>query len=190
MVVVRKMAESVCRPISYNRINNLLSSVGGKLSLATTIKYVDYCEEAWLLLRLRNYVSSLADKESNCKYYFIDTGILGLFLIDKGTMLLENLVALQLFRIYGHDMENERVFFYHNSCEVDFYIPEDELAIQVSYSLRDEDTREREIEALQKLPKRVPCSRRLILTYDEKETITDQFGTIEVVPAWEWLLQS
>ena len=48
-VLVRKMAESVCRPISYNRINNLLSSVGGKLSLATTIKYVEYCEEASLL---------------------------------------------------------------------------------------------------------------------------------------------
>lgn len=187
-VLVRKMAESVCRPISYNRINNLLSSVGGKLSLATTIKYVDYCEEAWLLLRLKNYVSTLADKESNCKYYFIDTGILGLFLIDKGTMLLENLVALQLFRIYGHDMENERVFFYYNNYEVDFYIPEDELAIQVSYSLRDEDTRKRETEALQKLPKRVPCSRRLILTYDEEETITDQFGVIEVVPTWKWLL--
>ena len=60
-VLVRKMAESVCRPISYNRINNLLSSVGGKLSLATTIKYVEYCEEAWLLLRLRNYASALAD---------------------------------------------------------------------------------------------------------------------------------
>ena len=189
-VLVRKMAESVCRPISYNRINNLLSSVGGKLSLATTIKYVDYCEEAWLLLRLRNYVSTLADKESNCKYYFIDTGILGLFLIDKETMLLENLVALQLFRIYGHDMENERVFFYYDSYEVDFYIPENELAIQVSYSLRDEDTRKRETEALQKLPKRARCSRRLILTYDEEETITDQFGTIEVIPTWKWLLQS
>lgn len=128
-VLVRKMAESVCRPISYNRINHLLSSVGGKLSLATTIKYVEYCEEAWLLLRLRNYASALADKESNCKYYFIDTGILGLFLIDKNTMLLENLVALQLFRLYGHDMENERVYFYSDSCEVDFYVPDDELAI-------------------------------------------------------------
>ena len=30
-------------------INHLLSSVGGKLSLATTIKYVDCCEDAWLL---------------------------------------------------------------------------------------------------------------------------------------------
>ena len=140
-VLVRKLAESVCRPISYNRINNLLSSVGGKLSLATTIKYVDYCEDAWLLLRLRNYATSLADRESNSKYYFIDSGILNLFLINKEAMLLENLVALQLFRSYGYDSENERVFFYNDKYEVDFYIPEDELAIQVSYSLHDEETR-------------------------------------------------
>ena len=188
-VLVRKMAESVCRPISYNRINNLLSSVGGKLSLATTIKYVEYCEDAWLLLRLRNYSSALADKESNCKYYFIDTGILGLFLIDKDAMQLENLVALQLFRIYGHDPENERVFFYNDSFEVDFYVPEAELAIQVSYSLHDEDTRKRETEALQKIPRRLTCNRRIILTYDEEETITDQHGTIEVIPVWKWLLK-
>ena len=187
-VLVRKMAESVCRPISYNRINNLLSSVGGKLSLATTIKYIEYCEEAWLLLRLRNYASALADKESNCKYYFIDTGVLSLFLIGKETMLLENLVALHLFRIYGHDMENERVFFYHDGYEVDFYIPEDELAIQVSYSLRDEETRKREVDALEKLYKRISCKRRMILTYDEEDTITDQYGDIEVLPAWKCLL--
>ncbi|MBQ8064133.1 MAG: ATP-binding protein [Prevotella sp.] len=187
-VLVRKMAESVCRPISYNRINNLLSSVGGKLSLASTIKYVDYCEEAWLLLRLRNYAATLADRESNSKYYFIDTGILGLFLIDKDAMLLENLVALQLFRIYGHDMSDNRVFFYRDSFEVDFYIPENELAIQVCHSLRDEDTRKRETEALQKLPKRVPCRRRLILTYDEENTITDQYGTVDIIPVWKWLL--
>ena len=187
-VLVRKMAESVCRPISYNRINNLLSSVGGKLSLATTIKYVEYCEDAWLLLRLRNYASALADKESNCKYYFIDTGILGLFLIDKDAMLLENIVALQLFRIYGHDPENERVFFYHHNFEVDFYVPDAELAIQVSYSLRDDETRKRETEALHKFPHHLPCSRRIILTYDEEETITDQHGIIEVAPVWKWLL--
>ena len=187
-VLVRKMAESVCRPVSYNRINNLLSSVGGKLSLATTIKYVGYCEDAWLLLRIRNYASSLADKESNCKYYFIDTGVLGLFLIDKDTILLENLVALQLFRIYGHDMDNERVFFYHDNCEVDFYIPEVELAMQVCYSLHNQDTRKRETEALQKISKRLPCKRRIVLTYDEEETITDQHGIIEVIPAWKWLI--
>lgn len=187
-LMLRKIAESVCRPISYNRINNLLSSVGGKLSLATTIKYIGYCEDAWLLMRLRNYALSLAEKESNCKYYFIDNGILNLMLIDKDTMLLENLVAIQLFRKYGHDMENERVFFYNENFEVDFYIPEDNLAIQVCYSLNDEETLQRELNALRKLPKRLDCNRRLIITFDEETSFTDEYGTIEVIPAWKWLI--
>ena len=187
-ILIRKIAESVCRPISFNRINNLLSSVGGKLSLVTTIKYVEYCEDAWLLMRLRNYTSCLADKESNCKYYFIDNGILNLFLIDKDAMLLENLVALQLFRKYGHDADNERVFFYNDKFEVDFYIPEDEQAIQVCYSLRDEETLKREVGALKKLPKHLECRRRMILTFDEETTFTDQYGTIEVIPCWKWML--
>ena len=187
-VMIRKIAESVCRPISFNRIKNLLSSVGGKLSLATTIKYVEYCEEAWLLMRLRNYTSCLADKECNCKYYFIDNGILNLYLIDTDAMLLENLVALQLFRKYGHDMDNERVFFYNENFEVDFYIPEEKLAIQVCYSLRDEETFNRELDALKKLPKRLECSRRIILSFDEETTFTDQHGTIEVIPCWKWML--
>lgn len=188
-LMIRKIAESVCRPISFNRINNLLSSVGGKLSLATTIKYVEYCEDAWLLMKLKNYTACLADKESNSKYYFIDNGILNLFLIDKDSMLLENLVAMQLFRKYGHDMSNERVFFYNDNFEVDFYIPEDTLAIQVCYSLSDEETLQREVSALKKLPKRLDCNRRLILTFDEETSFSDQYGTIEVVPAWKWLLE-
>ncbi|MBQ9671269.1 MAG: hypothetical protein IJV34_00265 [Prevotella sp.] len=51
-----------------------------------------------------------------------------------------------------------------------------------------EDTRKRETEDLQKLPKRVPCRQRLILTYDEEDTITDQHGTIDIIPVWRWLL--
>lgn len=188
-VLIRKIAESVCRPISFNRINNLLSSVGGKLSLATTIKYIEYCEDAWLLMRLRNYTACLADKESNCKYYFIDNGILNLFLIDKDAMLLENVVALQLFRKYGHDVDNERVFFYNENFEVDFYIPEDELAIQVCYSLRDEETLNREVDALKRLPKRLECRRRIILSFDEETSIVDQYGTIEIIPCWKWMLE-
>lgn len=188
-LMIRKIAESVCRPISFNRINNLLSSVGGKLSLATTIKYVEYCEDAWLLMKLKNYTACLADKESNCKYYFIDNGILNLFLIDKDSMLLENLVAMQLFRKYGHDMSNERVFFYNDNFEVDFYIPEDALAIQVCYSLSDEETLQREVNALKKLPKRLDCNRRVIITFDEETSFSDEYGTIEVVPAWKWLLE-
>ena len=97
-------------------------------------------------------------------------------------------MALQLFRMYGHDADNERVYFYNENYEVDFYVPEDELAIQVCYSLHDEDTLDRERGALSKLPKRLPCRRRVLLTFDEETSFTDEYGTIEVIPCWKWML--
>lgn len=99
------------------------------------------------------------------------------------------MVALQLFRMYGHDTDNEQVFFYNENYEVDFYIPEDELAIQVCYSLHDKETLDREVAALTKLPKRLACYRRIILTFDEETSFTDQHGLIEVLPCWKWMLQ-
>ena len=97
-------------------------------------------------------------------------------------------LGVTLFRKYGHDPDNERVYFYNANVEVDFYIPEDELAIQVSYSLADEQTREREISALTKLPNIHPCKRRIVITYDEEVSIADKHGTIEVMPCWKWLI--
>ena len=188
-LMLKKMAESVRQPVSYNRISKILSSVSGKISVPTVSSYVGFSEDAWLLLRLRNISSAFAEKESVCKYYFIDNGLLSLQLMDCDTLLLENMVALSLFRRYGHDDDNERFFFYHSNIEVDFYVPEDELAVQVSYSLADHDTLHRETEALGKLPQVHPCRRRVIITYDEERTLKDQFGTIEVIPAWKWLME-
>ena len=187
-LMVKKLAESVKQPISYNRLSKILSSVAGRISVPTVSSYVNYSEDAWLLLRLRNIASAFSEKESVCKYYFIDNGLLSLQLQNVETTLLENMVALSLFRKYGHDMGNERVYFYNANIEVDFYVPEDELAIQVAYSLGDEQTKEREVTALTKLPNVHPCSRRIIITFDEETTFTDPHGIIEVIPCWKWML--
>lgn len=189
-LMVKKMAESVKQPLSYSRITKVLSSVGGKISIPTTSSYISYCEDAWLLLRLHNINASFSERETNCKYYFVDNGLLSLMLVDPATTLLENMVALSLFRRYGHDADNERVFFYNDNVEVDFYIPEDELAIQVSYDISTDTTQSREVEALTKLPKVHSCKRRIILTYDQEDTIRDSFGEIEVIPLWKWLVAS
>ena len=188
-LMIKKMAESVMQPVSYNRISKILSSVSGKISVPMVSNYISYSEDAWLLLRLRNIASSFSDKESICKYYFIDNGLLTLQLLDADSILLENMVALSLFRMYGHDEDNERVFFYNVNIEVDFYVPEDELAIQVSYSIADPETEKREKEPLEKLPNVHPCRRRIIITYDEEGTLNDKHGIIEVIPCWKWLLE-
>ena len=190
-LMLKKLAESVKQPISYNRLSNILSSVSGKITMPTVSKYIEHCESAWLLLRLRNVSAPFSDKEMSCKYYFVDNGILNLFLLDGETSLLENLAALSLFRKYGHDPDNERVFFYNDKVEVDFYVPEEKLALQVSYSVsQTEATFNREVDALKKLPKTIPCERRVILTYDETASISDEFGSIEIMPLWKWLLNN
>ncbi len=187
-LLIKKMAESVKQPLSYNRMSNILSTINGKISVPTVQSYISHTEDAWFLLRLRNITGALSEKESICKYYFIDNGFLNLFLLDGESALLENMVALELFRRYGHDPENDTVYFYNAGEEVDFYIPEEEWAIQVAYNLSEDTTRQREVTALTKIVNALPCKRRTIITYDTKDTITDARGEIDVVPCWEWLV--
>lgn len=185
-VMIKKLAESVRQPMSFNRIANVVSTTGSKLSTSSAIKYMEYAESAWLILRINNIAAKLAEKESNCKYYFTDNGILNLFLIDGNTSLLENLVAISLIRKFGTE---DSVFFYNKGIEVDFYIPSEEWAIQVSYSIKDPDTRCRETEALLKIKNALPCKRFSIITFDEEETVLMGDTTIEVISVWKWLLK-
>ncbi len=185
-LMMKKITESIMHPVSYNRIANILSGISGKISVPTVSSYISHSEDAWLLLRLRNICSAFSERENTCKYYLIDNGLISLQMLGCDTILFENMVALDLFRRYGHDDDDERVWFYSDNAEVDFYVPEKKLAVQASYSIHGDDTREREIEALKRLQKVHPCDRRVIVTYDEESTIADDSGIIEVIPFWKW----
>ena len=182
-VLIRKLAESVKQPSSYNRLTNIVSSTGKKIKTDTVIDYLGYLKETWLIFSLENLASKLVDKETNKKYYFIDNGILNLFLIDPNTFLLENMVAIQLRRLYG-----DQVYYYSQEMEVDFVLWESHVAIQVSYSIHDRQAREREIKGLLSLPDNLKIVKMFIITKNEEETIEENGKTIEVVPIWQWLI--
>lgn len=184
-ILVRKLADSVKQPSSFNRLSNIVSASGKKISTDTIIDYIKYLQEIWLIIPIENIHSKLAEKESNKKYYFIDNGILNLFLLDPKTSLLENLVAVELTKRFGDD-----VYFYQRDIEVDFYIPNQQLAIQVSYSIANIETKQREIEALLKLSKHLAIKEMLIITKDEEDIIKFEEYTIQVIPAWKWILIS
>jgi predicted AAA+ superfamily ATPase len=182
-ILVGRLAESVKQPSSYTRLANIVSSAGKKIKTETIIDYLDHLRDTWLLFSLENLAAKLVDKETNKKYYFIDNGILNLFLTDPNTFLLENMVAIQLRRKYGLD-----VYYYSQGTEVDFVLWQAHIAIQASYSIREADTREREVKALLALPDSLQITRRVIVTKDEQETISIDDKTIEVVPIWKWLI--
>ena len=164
---------------------SIVSSTGKKLSTDAAIDYIHYMEESWLLLPFENYVGKLQDKEMNRKYYFIDNGLLALFLLDPATSLLENIVAVNLRRKYGY----ECYFFNTPKVEVDFYIPEESTAIQVAYSIADQDTRKRETAALLALSDYQDVQHLQIITKDEEETFEEKGKVISVIPLWKWLVK-
>lgn len=185
-LMIKKMAESVKQPLSFNRIASIISSSGRKMSVNSVAKYVDNAQQAWMITPISNIASRMVDRESNRKYYFTDNGLLSLFLVNQDSALLENLVAIHLFRLYGRE---DRVFFFNREAEIDFYVPEAELAIQVCHSLVDADTRKRELNAFRHLPSKLPCRRRMVITYDEEENLLQDNYQVEVIPAWKWLLR-
>lgn len=182
-IMIRKLAESVKQPTSYNRIASIASTVGKKISVDTVIDYMSYLQESWLILPFENIAAKLIDKEANRKYYFIDNGILNLFLIDPITSLLENQVAIRLRQLYDDD-----IYFYNKNIEVDFVAYNAKVAIQVAYSLSNPETEKREVDALVKLNKVLPMQQFLIITKEEEREILRDDITIQVVPIWKWLL--
>ena len=97
---------------------------------------------------------------------------------------MENIVAVNLRRKYG----KECYFFNTPKAEVDFYIPEESTAIQVAYSMADQDTRKREAAALLALSDYQDVRHLMIVTKDEEETLEENGKVISVIPLWKWMM--
>lgn len=180
-LILKKIAESVTKALSFNRLTNIVKSAGISIGKQTVINYVGHMLDSYLIFSLQNYAS----KKTSPKYYFMDTGLLVLMLLDCKTTQLENLVAVELIRRYGF----ENVYFFENNIEVDFYIPSENLAIQVSMQVLDDvDTLERETRAFVKLNQFIPDTKCLLVTNSEETKLNCDGIKIDVVPIWKWLL--
>lgn len=187
-LAIKRLAENIMQPTAYNRLANMVKSTGVKTNSVSIIDYIRYIKEACLMFTLDNYASKFAEKETAKKHYFTDNGLLSIFLTESKSPLLENLCAITLHKKYNKDSEMPKLYYYNRNIEVDFFVPEESLAIQASYSLNDMDTRKREIDSLIALNKVYPLQKAMIITYDEEETIQEGGLTIEVLPIWKWLI--
>lgn len=186
-LLIRKLADSVMQPTAIKRLQDILQGDGTKITRDTIGSYLDYLHESYLTFGISSFTDSISQRESIKKRYFYDNGILNLFLFLPETKLLENLVAIKLYNKYGDDL-----YYYNKNVEVDFCVPNDGLLIQASYRIIDEATRNREIEALQKLSKFIKPQRCIIVTYDQEEIIqsNDLDVQIEVIPAYKFMLMA
>ena len=186
-VLMKKVAETVRNEVSFSTLHNTLKSIGYRISKDTVISYLGYAQEAYLLFSITNATAKFVEREGSPKYYFSDNGLLNLFLFDREAALLENEIAVALYGCFGeglHYIKSPRT-----GIDVDFYVPDAGLAVQVAYSIAD-GAREREVANLVRLARAEDREKRLIIvTKEEEESIEAGGVRIEVLPAWKFLLK-
>ena len=174
--------------ISYNRLKDML----GLGSSHTVKNFIEYLENTYLISTLPMFSYSVRKQIKNPrKIYAVDTGLLKIasihFSENKGRFL-ENLVLIELRR------RQKEVYYYktENGLEVDFVIRDGTKlseVIQVTQSLSNAKTKEREVNSLLETLKELKKKEGIILTEnDEDEFVVDK-KVVKVVPTYKWLLQ-
>lgn len=171
-------------PISFNKLKDQF-----RLGSVNTIKnYIDYLENSWLLFTLNIYAYSVKRQQiAPKKVYAIDTGLVNAvgFSFSANTgKLLENLAFLTLRR-------RDKNIYYALSAsgyEVDFYLPEKRQLIQVTQSLINPATKERECRGLMEVMSELNLSSGIILTDSNQQAIIQDGRTIEIRSILEWLV--
>ncbi len=183
-IAVKRLASCVMQPTSYNRLSNLIKATGLTVNASTVSNFIQYLRDSCLLFSIENYADKFVDKQTTKKHYFVDNGILNLFLNNPETALLENICAIFLYKKYG-----SALYYYNKNVEVDFFVPEEGLGVQVSYSIDDDDTKKREVKALTALNKYLPLKTAVLVTKNSEDTIVEDGLEIKVVPVWKWILE-
>ena len=186
-LLMKKIAECVCNETSATSLHGCLKALGYDIGKNTLIDYIDRAQEAYLTFDVKNAVAKFVEREGNPKRYFSDNGLLNLFLINNQTALLENEIAVAMKDVFGenlHYLKSNK-----HKIDIDFYVPESKLAVQVAYALT-ETSKPREISNLVKLAKVDPLMDRfLIVTKEEEGSMVENDVNIEILPAWRFLLE-
>ncbi len=185
--LIRFLADNVGNITSINKITGVL--VNSKDLPYQNNKlienYIHLLENAFIFYSVNRY--DIKGKEllrSLNKYYIVDSGLRHYLLghTDDTGRILENIVYMELLR------RDYQVYIGKiGTQEVDFIAikGEEKIYIQVSQTLADEKTKERELSPLQQIPDNFT---KMVLTTDELFTGVSKDG-IKIVNLIDWLLE-
>ena len=184
--------ESVCKflfdnigsLVSINKISNTLTSLGRSSSTHTIEEYVGSLLNSYILYKVNRFdVKGKGLLKTQEKYYLSDLG-LRTYLLGRNHNkdlghILENIIFLELkrkgYRVYVGKNEEK---------EVDFVVEtgDDYIYIQVSLSVRDDKTLERELRPLETIQDHY---KKYLITLDYD---TNNYNGIKQISAMDFLL--
>lgn len=182
--VLSFMMDNIGNTLSTKKIADTMTSSGRKIDVKTVEKYLSALQESFILYRAGRYnVKGKQLLKTLEKYYLVDVALRRVMLGRQGAdvgHILENVVYLELLR------HNQHVFIGKvGDLEVDFVTINNEQTsyYQVSASVRDTDTLERELAPLKAIKDHNP---KWLLTLDDDPDAN--YNGIRKVNVLKWLL--
>jgi uncharacterized protein len=160
-------------------------------SLNTVKNYLDILEGVFLFFRLDVFDYSIKRQIYNpSKTYMVDHALsraVGFKVYDNNSRIYENMVYNELLR------NNKEVYYWKSKSgkEIDFLVREGtniSSAIQVSFSISDKKTRERELSAVSECIDMFKPKSLLLITENEEGEEKIKNSKIKIIPLWKWLL--
>ena len=183
--ILKFIAANIGSIVSTKKISDYLTSSGRKTTSDTIDNYLKMLENAFIIYKANRYdLKGKMFLKTLEKYYIVDIGIrnrvIGLRNTDYGHVL-ENIVYLELLR-RGYEVSIGKI----GSLEVDFVAskPNEKIYYQVSATIMDEKTRERELRPLESISDNYP---KYILTMDK--TVFNDYSGIRVKNIIDFLLE-
>ena len=186
--IIKFLADNIGNNTSVNKIKNTLisnNSITPQTKSDTIDNYILFLENAYIFYNIQRYdIKGKEYLKTQGKYYIVDIGlrnyILGFRDMDRGHVL-ENIVFLELLS-RGYNVSIGKL----GNNEIDFIAstPENKIYIQVCETIKDDNTRAREIKPLLSIKDNYE---KLILTTDTLFTNTDKDG-IKNINIIDWLL--
>lgn len=184
--IIKYLLANIGSLINPTKIANTLTSYGRKTDNKTVEKYLQGLKDGLLIYEVDRFdVKGKTLLQRNAKYYVVDSAFRKFLLSrtdsDRGH-ILENIVYLELvrrgYRVYvGHLQNGEIDFVAKKPHRLEYY--------QVSYTVMEDTTLQRELSPLEQLDDNYP---KYLLTMDVLHK-TDNHNGIEQKNVLDWLLE-
>ncbi|MCL2661941.1 MAG: ATP-binding protein [Oscillospiraceae bacterium] len=183
--VVKFLCNNIGSPVSIKKVSDTINSSGRNISVNTVEKYVRALTDSFIFYKADRFdIKGRQHLKTLGKYYLVDTGLRNMLLSGSSPDLghqLENIVYLELLRRgnrvnIGKLAEKEVDFVSNNVDGICYY--------QVAATVMDENTLDRELAPLRKIPDHHP---KYLLTLDDIITNANHDG-IRQINVLNWLL--
>ena len=164
------------------------------VSKKTVQSFLSHFEDVRLVFPIKLYSHSIRVQQANpVKVYSTDVGLItaiGFYTSEDRGRIIENIVLLELMHRKLSDPRLELFYWKKDNCELDFVVKSGkdvQQLVQVSWSIKDANTKKRELEGLSKAMEAFGIKKGLLITHDEEGLEKLDGGrTVTIVPLWKW----